>query len=66
MPTFQLFRHSAKVAEVRGANPDGLRQLIVEHAGEKPLPKPDPVARQRQQREALAALLGVPDKARYK
>jgi thioredoxin 1 len=64
MPTFQIFRGGAKVAEMKGANPDGLRQLIQQHAGEKPRPKPDLAARQAQQRGALAALLAVPDKAR--
>lgn len=64
MPTFQIFRGGAKVAELKGANPDALRQLIQQHAGEKPRPKPDMAARQMQQRGALAALLAVPDKAR--
>jgi thioredoxin 1 len=64
MPTFQIFRGGAKVAELKGANPDALRQLILQHAGEKPRAKPDTAARQMQQRGALAALLAVPDKAR--
>mmetsp|Transcript_280 Transcript_280/g.796 ORF Transcript_280/g.796 Transcript_280/m.796 type:complete len:241 (-) Transcript_280:194-916(-) len=64
MPTFQIFRGGAKVAEMRGANPDGLRQLIIQHAGEKPAVKVDPAARHKQQRDALAALLAVADKQR--
>ena len=43
----------------RGASPDGLRQLVMTHAGSKPVEKRpvDPAARQAAQREALATLL---------
>jgi predicted acylesterase/phospholipase RssA len=48
-----------QVGMQRGASPDGLRQLIMTHAGDKPAAKQpiDPAARQARQREALAMLL---------
>ncbi|KAK9766153.1 hypothetical protein K7432_004991 [Basidiobolus ranarum] len=34
MPTFQLFKNKVKVAELKGANPQQLEALIVQHQGE--------------------------------
>ncbi|KAJ3186156.1 hypothetical protein HDU85_007595 [Gaertneriomyces sp. JEL0708] len=34
MPTFQLFKANQKIAELKGANPTGLKSLIQEHAGQ--------------------------------
>ena len=65
MPTFKVICKLAEVGEVRGANEDALRQLIAMHAGSKPKPTVDPEARQRAQREAVAALLSA-DKSRVR
>ena len=35
MPTFMIFRDKKEVGMIRGADPDGLRALIQQHAGDK-------------------------------
>lgn len=57
MPTFKVFRNGAEVGQLRGANPDSLRQLVAEHAGPKPAMQMDRATRQAKQREALLAVI---------
>ena len=35
MPTFKVFRDKKEVGMIRGADPNGLRALITQHAGDK-------------------------------
>jgi len=35
MPTFKIFRDQQEVGMLRGADPDGLKALIKQHAGDK-------------------------------
>jgi len=35
MPTFKVFRDRVEVGMIRGADPDGLRSLVQQHAGDK-------------------------------
>ena len=35
MPTFKVFRDQVEVGMIRGADPDGLRSLVQQHAGDK-------------------------------
>jgi thioredoxin 1 len=35
MPTFKIFKKGAVVGELKGADPDGLKKLVQEHAGSK-------------------------------
>ena len=35
MPTFKVFRDKKEVGMIRGADPNGLRALIQQHAGDK-------------------------------
>ena len=35
MPTFKIFKKGAEVGMLRGADPDGLKKLLQEHAGSK-------------------------------
>ena len=35
MPTFKVFKDKAEVGMLRGADPDGLKALIKQHAGDK-------------------------------
>lgn len=57
MPTFKIYRCGVEVGVMKGANPDGLRQLVMSHAGSPPAPVMDPAARQVAQREALQRVL---------
>ena len=69
MPTFKVFRDGREVGMLRGASMDGLRQLVEQHAGSKPVARDlaaERAARQVAQREALAALLAVSDKERVR
>ena len=60
MPTFKVFLAGVEVGAMRGANPDGLRELVARHAGTQPAaqrPAVDQASRQAAQREALQAVL---------
>ena len=58
MPTFKVFHGGREVGEMKGANPDGLRQLVMAHAGPKPAPPAvKRETRQRMQREAVEMML---------
>ena len=35
MPTLKVFRDRVEVGMIRGADPDGLRSLVQQHAGDK-------------------------------
>ena len=35
MPTFKIFKEKAEVGMMRGADPDGLKALVTQHAGDK-------------------------------
>lgn len=58
MPSFKVYRNGAEIGAMRGANPDGLRQLVATHAGSSP-PKSamSSVQRQAAQKEALQLVL---------
>ena len=59
MPTFKVYSAGVEVGAMKGANPDGLRELVARHAGAQPAARPvvDQASRQAAQREALQAVL---------